>query len=81
MGKLKGENMSPKTSLRKKKELEAKMASVFKEQIQSLPIEHQEILLDDLVTAFENRFAVLSRSQMGLQFSVEDEKSVELETV
>ena len=71
--------MSPKTSLKKKKELEAKMASVFQEQIKSLPTEHQEILLDDLVTAFENRFAALSRSQMGLQFSVEAQKSVELE--
>jgi hypothetical protein len=71
--------MSPKTNLKKKKELEAKMASVFQDQIKSLPAEHQEILIDDLVTAFENRFAVLSRSQTGLQFSVEDQKSVELE--
>jgi hypothetical protein len=71
--------MSPKPNLRKKKELETRMASVFKDQIKSLPAEHQEMLLDDLVTAFENRFAVLCRSQMGLQFSVGAEKSVEIE--
>lgn len=46
-----------------RKELRLKMATVFGEKIQMLSTELQEILLDDLVTAFENRLAVLNRAQ------------------
>jgi len=45
-----------------RKELEAKMASVFGEKIQGLPTDLQKILLDDMVTAFENRLNVLNRA-------------------
>jgi hypothetical protein len=44
-----------------RKELEAKLANVFHEQINDLTTELREILLDDLVTAFENRLNVLNR--------------------
>ena len=44
-----------------RKELEAKMASAFQEKIGELPTELREILLDDMVTAFENRLNVLNR--------------------
>ena len=37
------------------------MAAVFGEKIQTLSADHQMILIDDLVTAFENRLAVLNR--------------------
>jgi hypothetical protein len=43
-----------------RKELEAKMAALFKENIKGLSTELQEILLDDMVTAFENRLNVLN---------------------
>ena len=43
-----------------RKELEAKMANIFKENIEALSTELQEILLDDMVTAFENRLNVLN---------------------
>jgi hypothetical protein len=43
-----------------RKELEAKMATLFKEKIKGLSTELQEILLDDMVTAFENRLNVLN---------------------
>ena len=43
-----------------RKELESQMATVFKEKIQCLSTELQEILLDDMVTAFENRLNVLN---------------------
>lgn len=46
-----------------RKQIEAKMTSVFSESIQSLPKELQRILVDDIVTAFENRFQVLNRVQ------------------
>ena len=38
------------------------MANVFEEKIGELPTELREILLDDMVTAFENRLNVLNRA-------------------
>jgi hypothetical protein len=37
-----------------KKELEAEMTTVFREKIPGLSVELQEILPDDIVTAFKN---------------------------
>jgi len=45
-----------------RKELEAKLANVFDEEINSLSTELREILLDDMVTAFENRLNVLNKA-------------------
>jgi len=45
-----------------RKELEAKLACVFQENIDQLPTELRKILLDDMITAFENRLNVLNRS-------------------
>jgi hypothetical protein len=44
-----------------RKEIEAKLADVFTEKMGGLSTELQEILLDDLDTAFENRINVLNR--------------------
>ena len=38
-----------------RKELEAKLANVFTEKMAKLSTELRQILLDDMVTAFENR--------------------------
>ena len=46
-----------------RKELEAQMATIFGKKIKGLSTELQKILLDDMVTAFENRLNVLSASQ------------------
>ena len=46
-----------------RKELEAKMATLFGKNIKGLSAELQEILLDDMVTAFENRLNVLNIAQ------------------
>jgi hypothetical protein len=43
-----------------RKELEAKLANVFDGRINNLSTELREILLDDMVTAFENRLNVLN---------------------
>jgi hypothetical protein len=51
-------------------ELKRKMASVFSEKIQELPIELQGLLLDDLVTAFENRLNVLNRAQSTVKLEM-----------
>jgi hypothetical protein len=45
-----------------RKELEAKLADVFDEEINDLSTELREILLDDMVTAFENRLNVLNNA-------------------
>jgi len=52
-----------KITLKQRKELETKMAKVFKENLKGLSAELQKILLDDLVTAFQNRINVLIRAQ------------------
>ena len=45
-----------------RKELEAKLANVFDDEINSLSTELREILLDDMVTALENRLNVLNKA-------------------
>ncbi|HYA78558.1 MAG TPA: hypothetical protein VEF91_07575 [Verrucomicrobiae bacterium] len=50
--------MNQEFSVKSRKELEAKMAMVFGEKITGLSRELQEILFDDMVTAFEDRLAV-----------------------
>jgi len=45
-----------------RKEIEAKLANVFDEEIDDLSTELREILLDDMVTALENRLNVLNNS-------------------
>jgi hypothetical protein len=56
---LKNNNLTPK----QRKELEAKMAKTFKENLKGLSTELQKILIDDMVTAFQNRINVLMRAQ------------------
>jgi len=43
-----------------RKKLEAKFATVFDQEIMGLSTELRSILLDDMVTAFENRINVLN---------------------
>ena len=50
-----------------RKVLKNKMAEVFSEQINKLPTELQYILLDDLVTALENRLEVLNKVESRVQ--------------
>ncbi len=48
-----------KNADRDRKDLEAKLATVFDNEMNHLSTELREILLDDMVTAFENRLNVL----------------------
>jgi len=54
-------------------EIKAKMATVFDEKIKSLSGRLQDILMDDLVTAFENRLDILQRTSR-LQAVIEVEE-------
>ena len=55
--------MSQNLAFKQRKNLEAKMAEIFKENLKELSDDFKEILLDDLVTAFQNRINVLIRVQ------------------
>ena len=55
--------MKETVTFKQRKKMEDKMANVFKEYIAVLPTELQRILVDDLVTAFQNRMNVLMRAQ------------------
>jgi hypothetical protein len=54
--------MKPLT-YKNRKELKNKMSEALNDKIQGLSDDMKEILLDDLVTAFETRFDVLSQAQ------------------
>ena len=49
---------------RRRKEIRIKMTQVFGNEIKPLSKETRSILLDDLVTAFENRLKALQKSRM-----------------
>ena len=51
-----------------RKQIQAKMEAALGENIQSLPTEFKKILIDDLVTAFENRLTVLKCAQTNTPF-------------
>lgn len=55
--------MRQRLETQQRKKLEAEMARIFKENISVLSTEFQKILLDDMVTAFQNRIIVLIRAQ------------------
>jgi len=58
-----GKLLKKTLTLKERRELQNKMAKVFKRNIKGLPAELQRILVDDLVTAFQNRMNVLIRAQ------------------
>lgn len=55
--------MKARLNIKERIELQSRMAKVFKTNINGLSTELQEILLDDLVTAFQNRINVLNHAQ------------------
>lgn len=64
-----------------RKELKSKMATVFTNKIQNLPLDLQDVLLDDLVTAFENRIDVLRRVHLTMHCASAVVESVQYETI
>ncbi|MEM2466604.1 MAG: hypothetical protein QXZ47_04845 [Candidatus Bathyarchaeia archaeon] len=55
--------MNEKLTPKKRREIKAKMARALKDDIKVLSTDFQKILIDDLVTAFQNRINVLMRVQ------------------
>ena len=60
-----GTNMKQLTS-KNRKQLKTKIAEALNDKISTHSASMQDILLDDLVTAFESRFEVLNREQLNL---------------
>ena len=58
-----GKSLKREFTPQQRRRLKAKMAEVFKENLKGLSTDFQKILLDDLVTAFQNRINVLKRVQ------------------
>ena len=54
-----------------RKELKTKMGEALNYKINNLSSSMKDILLDDLVTAFESRFEVLSNAQSNVKCYVE----------
>ena len=54
--------MKEDTAFKERDELEAKMTAVFGEKIRELSSELHEILIDGMVTGFENRLTVFYRA-------------------
>ena len=73
--------MKHQATAKSRKELKYKMAAVFSEKIQTLSPDLQDVLLDDLVTAFENRLNVLSRAQLNMGCLTVITEGVECETI
>ncbi|MFB3888738.1 MAG: hypothetical protein ACE14S_04540 [Candidatus Bathyarchaeia archaeon] len=63
--------MKEQIGLKERDTLEAQLASVFGEKIEKLSTELQQILIDDMVTAFENRLKVLTRIAQEARFNAE----------
>jgi len=49
-----------------RKQLKNKIAQALNDNISTLSATMQDILLDDLVTAFESRYEVLNQAQLNL---------------
>ncbi|MEM3162038.1 MAG: hypothetical protein QW056_03505 [Candidatus Bathyarchaeia archaeon] len=55
--------MSKQFTIQQRREMKVKMTEALKDDIKVLRTEFQKILIDDLVTAFQNRMNVLKRIQ------------------
>ena len=73
--------MKHQATAKSRKELKHKMEAVFSEKIQTLSPDLQDDLLDDLVTAFENRLSMLNRAQLNMQCLAVTTEGVECETI
>ena len=64
--------MNKKISSEEKKQLTCRLAVAFQKEIMNLSKENQEILLDDIVTAFQNRLEVFTRANLQHNFDTKD---------
>ena len=73
--------MKNQLTAKSRKELKNKMATAFRKEITTLSRDLQNVLLDDLVTALENRLTILNRTCKNTQCIVAITESAECETI
>jgi hypothetical protein len=56
---------------RRRKALKIQVSRALKDEIKGLSTVMQNVLIDDLVTAFESRFAVLNKAELKVQLNLE----------
>jgi hypothetical protein len=54
-----------------RKALKIKLSQALNEEVKALSTPMKDILIDDLITAFKSRFAVLNTAQSNLEFTVD----------
>jgi uncharacterized protein (DUF2461 family) len=64
---MKGKLVKQSISIKKRKELENKIITIFENDMASVPVGFRKILANDLVSAFESRIYVLNQAQENLQ--------------
>jgi hypothetical protein len=64
---MKGKLVKQSISIKKRKEIENKMNTIFEYDMKSVPVGLRRILTDDLVSAFESRIYALNQAQGNLQ--------------
>jgi len=55
-------SLNQQLTVRNRKGLEADMARTLSDEIKGLSVEMQKILVDDMVTAFENRLLIFTQN-------------------
>jgi hypothetical protein len=63
-----GKPLKQKMTLKQREELEAKLSKALRRNVKGLSTELQRILLDDMVTAFQNRINVLMTAQQKTSY-------------
>jgi len=71
--------MKQSKSAKNRKQLQIKMATVFENCIAHLSPEYRQILVDDLVSAFESRLQALSQAQSNFAFLAVSGEEVHVE--
>jgi hypothetical protein len=73
--------MKNQLTTKNRKELKNKMALVFNENLQMLSPDLQDIVLNDLVTALENRIVILNKVHQNMKSVTVMTESAEFETI
>jgi hypothetical protein len=60
-----------KPKITKRQALKKKMVEALNDEIKMLPVEMQDILVDDLITAFQNRMRIISEAKINFQYFVD----------
>ena len=56
---------------RRRKALKIQVSRALNDEIKGLSTDMQDVLIDDLITAFESRFAVLNKAESKVQLNLE----------